>query len=169
MGRVETLVTERLLLRRARAGDLEALHRIMSDAETMRYWSTAPHESLDETRLWLDSMLSAEAGSSDEFMLEHDGELVGKMGAWRLPEIGFFVRRDHWGRGFASEALDAFVRYIAAAGATQLTADVDPRNAACLAVLARAGFRETGRASSTFVVRGLPCDSVYLRIDLPGS
>jgi len=162
------LRTPRLRLRRARASDLAAIHAIMSDPETMRYWSTLPHSTLDETRLWLDSMLVADAaGDSDEFVIEHDGELIGKLGAWRLPEIGFYLRRDRCGQGFASEALAAYIAYVAAKGVTHLTADVDPLNAACLALLARAGFVETGREAATFTVGDRVCDSVYLRLDLP--
>ena len=161
------LRTERLWMRRARADDLEAIHAIMSDAETMRYWSTLPHATLEETRAWLGSMLAADAaGDSDEFVLEHEGELIGKLGAWRLPEIGFFVRREFWRRGFASEALDAYIAYVAAKGVTQLTADVDPLNRACLAMLARAGFEETGREAATFTVGDRVCDSVYLRLEI---
>jgi len=164
--RATELITPRLRLRRARADDLEAIHAIMADAETMRYWSTPPHASLEETQLWLDGMLFDDPAQGDEFVLEHEGVMIGKLGAWRLPEIGFFLRRDHWGRGFASEALEGFVSYIAARGATYLTADVDPLNKASLMLLTRAGFRETGRAAGTYDVGGRPCDSVYLRLDL---
>lgn len=153
-------------MRRPRPEDLEAVHAIMSDPDVMRYWSTPPHRSLDETRDWLEGWLSAPADENDEFLLEHDGEVIGKLGAWRLPEIGFYLRRDRWGQGFAGEALDAFIGYARARGVACLTADADPRNDACLRLLSRAGFRETGRASATFVVAGEVCDSVYLRLDL---
>ncbi len=153
-------------MRRARWDDLEAIHAIMSDPEVMRFWSTPPHASLEQTRAWLEPMVSADADEGDEFVLEHEGEVIGRLGAWRLPEIGFFLRRDRWGQGFASEALEAFVRHAARRGLEALTADVDPRNQACLNLLTRTGFRETGRATATFVVDGEVCDSVYLRLDL---
>jgi len=153
-------------MRRARWDDLEAIHAIMSDPEVMRFWSTPPHASLEQTRAWLEPMVSADAGEGDEFVLEHGGEVIGRLGAWRLPEIGFFLRRDRWGQGFATEALEAFARHAARRGLEALTADVDPRNQACLNLLTRAGFRETGRATATFVVDGEVCDSVYLRLDL---
>lgn len=164
--RTTTLETPRLLLRRARPDDLAAIHRIMSDAETMRFWSTPPHATLDQSRAWLDKMLAADPADSDEFIVEQAGRLIGKLGAWRLPEIGFFLDRDHWGQGFAAEALDAFVHYAVARNFPCLTADVDPLNTASLALLARAGFRETGRKAATYRVGDRVCDSVYLRLDL---
>jgi len=47
-------------------------------------------------------------------------------------------------------------------GLPALTADVDPRNAASLRLLARLGFVETGRAQRTFRWRDEWCDSIYL-------
>ncbi len=159
------LRTERLVLRKARPDDLEALHAMMSDAETMRYWSTPPHADLATTRDWLEGMIAAPPETSDDFIVEKDGETIGKLGAWRLPEIGYLIGRPHWGRGYAREALAAFVSYAFAHRTDHLTADVDPRNTASLALLARAGFRETGRAERTWCVGGEWCDSVYFRLD----
>jgi ribosomal-protein-alanine N-acetyltransferase len=165
--RASRLVTERLVLRRAATGDLAALHAMMSDPETMRFWSTPPHPDLDATRGWLDAMVAAPAEESDDFIVELDGVAIGKLGAWRWPEIGYLIGRAHWGRGYAREALAAFAPYAFAKGQPFLTADVDPRNAASLALLAGAGFRETGRAQRTWQVGEAWCDSVYLRLDAP--
>ncbi len=46
----------------------------------------------------------------------------------------------------------------------EVVAEVDPRNAASLRLLARLGFRETGRASRTLRVGDEWCDSVYLAL-----
>ncbi len=138
----------------------------MADDRTMRYWSTPPHDTRAQTRRWLESMIHADPRLSDDFILEHDGKIIGKLGAWQLPEIGFFLSRDHWGRGLASEALDVFLPYIASRGVPFLTADVDPLNSLCLRLLARAGFVETGRALATYMVGERQCDSVYLRREL---
>ncbi len=165
----ETLRTARLLLRRVRADDVDAIHAIMSDERAMRYWSKLPHKTREESERFVAAMLSTPASDSDEFVLEHEGEVIGKLGAWRLPEIGFYLRPDRWGQGFASEALAGFIAYIEARDIAFLTADVDPLNAACLALLERVGFRETGRKEATFVLGDRVCDSVYLRLDLPRS
>lgn len=165
--RADEIYTERLRMRRVRPDDLDAIHGIMSDPETMRFWSTPPHATLEETEPWFASMLEGDrAGDSDEFILEHQGVVIGKLGAWRLPEIGFLVRRDHWGRGLASEALTRFISYAQDLDLGCLMADVDPRNTACLRVLAKCGFHETGRANATYVVGGQTCDSVFLKLEL---
>ncbi|MBL8680463.1 MAG: GNAT family N-acetyltransferase [Myxococcales bacterium] len=156
--------TRRALLRRARESDLEAFFSIMSDDETMRYWSTPPHRSIETTRAWLRSMLDADPAASDEFVIEYEGAVVGKVGAYRLPEIGFILRRDLWGKGIMTEATAALIEHVfRTRDVTELVADVDPRNVGSLRVLARLGFVEYGRAERTYCIDGTWTDSVYLR------
>jgi RimJ/RimL family protein N-acetyltransferase len=163
------LITPRLRLRRARLGDLAALHAVMSHPLAMRYWSTPPHKAIGETRAWLEAMIAAAPQESDEFVIEREGRVIGKAGCWRAPEIGFFLHPYHWGRGFAGEALQAVIpRIFTRFPINAITADVDPRNTASLALLARLGFAETGRARRTVKVGDEWCDSVYLSLARPG-
>jgi [ribosomal protein S5]-alanine N-acetyltransferase len=158
--------TERLVLRRAVYGDAVAMHRIMRDPVAMRYWSTPPHASLAETERWMASMVDADRAGSDDFIVTLGGELIGKFGAWKLPEFGFLIDPAHWGKGYASEAMIAFVKHRRELGSTELTADVDPRNVSSVRLLERHGFVETGRASGVWQVGDELCDSVYFRLAL---
>ena len=158
--------TERLLLRRATMADVAAMHRIMSDPRAMRYWSTPPHADIAETERWVASMVDPGPAPRDDFVVTLDGTLIGKLGAYRLPEIGFLIDPAHWGHGYAIEALTAYIERRRLLGSTELTADVDPRNASSLALLERAGFVETHRAKGTWQVGDELCDSVYLKLTL---
>jgi ribosomal-protein-alanine N-acetyltransferase len=165
---VTEIRTSRLLLRRARPGDLTALHSILSDAEAMRYWSTLPHSDISQSRAWLEDMIAAPAGESDDFIIERDGEVIGKAGCWRLPEIGYILDRSAWGFGYATEALRAATAHVFAHHAIpEIVADVDPRNIASLALLAKIGFQEAGRAEHTMQVGGDWVDSIYLALKRP--
>ena len=162
------LHTERLLLRRPRMDDLDAMFEIMSSPPAMRYWSTLPHANRDVTRPWLEKMIARNAAGGDDFLIEHEGRVIGDVGAGRLPDFGFILHPDFWGRGFATEASVAFIAHaFTNTAATELLADVDPRNTASLRVLARLGFTETGRASNTFLLGDEWCDSVYLALRRP--
>lgn len=161
----ERIETPRLVLRRARADDLADLYAVMSREDAMRYWSTPPHASPEETRAFLQSMIEGARGAADDYVIEHAGRVVGKAGAWRLPEIGFLLAPWLWGQGLAREAMEAVIDHLFAAhDLAALTADVDPRNAASLGLLARLGFRESGRAARTMRWRDEWCDSVYLAL-----
>ncbi|WP_240309565.1 MULTISPECIES: GNAT family N-acetyltransferase [Sphingomonas] len=160
----DTLRTERLLLRRARPDDAPALHAIMRQPLAMRYWSTVPHPDLATTEAFVASMIDPPHAGSDEFVVETEGRVIGKFGAWRLPDFGYLLDPAMWGRGYASEALAAFIVHRRAHGSTELTADTDPRNAASIRLLQRHGFTESGRAVRTWLVGGEWCDSIYWRL-----
>ena len=164
--RASELHTDRLLLRRARPADVEGFHTIFTDEQTMAHWSTPPHESRDQTRAWLNSMIDADPAVNDDFVIEKDGEVIGKVGPWRLPEIGILVRRDYWGQGIAAEAMEAVMEYLKARGVPHLVADVDPANGASLRLMEKMGFTRSGYRKATLQYRGEWLDSVYLRRDL---
>ena len=158
--------TERLLLRSARADDLEPLHAVLSHPRAMAYWSSTPHEDIQQTRDWLASMIAIQPSEGEDFMVEVDGQLIGKAGLWRFPEIGFIFHPDHWGHGYAAEALTFVLdRAFDVHGLEKIDADVDPRNHSSLNLLKRLHFRETGRAERTWHVGGQWCDSVYLALN----
>ena len=164
------LRTERLLLRRARPDDLEALHEVFGDERAMHYWSNGPHSDLGETRRWLTSMIDASPEESDDFIVTVDDRCVGKLGCWKLPEIGFILRSNQWGKGYASEAMTAFLTHVfAARDIDRVTADVDPRNEGSLRLLQKHGFIETGRAKGTWNTHIGLCDSVYLALLRPNA
>ena len=162
----EEIRTERLVLRRARHADTPAMHRIMSNPVAMRYWSTPPHRTPADTERWMASMIGADPETSDDFIVTLEGRLIGKLGAWKLPEIGFLIDPDQWGKGLATEAMHAFIERRRDLGSAELTADVDPRNKGSLRLLERCGFEETHRAQRTWQVGEQWCDSVYLKLAL---
>ncbi len=133
--------TPRLILRSARPDDLEAMHAVLSDHRATLWWSEPPHETLDESRTWLDAMI-ANGPDHPDFVVELDGRVIGKAGFWRLPEIGYILHPDVWGQGLASEAVGAAIDHVfGTRDFDSLTADVDPENAASIPAGA-AGLRQ---------------------------
>ena len=159
------LRTDRLILRRARPGDLEAIHAVLTDERAMQYWSEGPHADIARTKEWLDSMIDARPEESDDFVITVDGEVIGKLGTWKIPDIGFIIRSDQWGRGYAAEAMRAFLQHIfEVRGVELLTADVDPRNTGSLRLLKDHGFVETSYAAGNWNTHIGVCDSVFLEL-----
>ncbi|NBB53368.1 GNAT family N-acetyltransferase [Rhizobium sp. CRIBSB] len=155
------IVTERLVLRTAEPGDAAAMHAVLSDPRAMTWWSSLPHETLQETEAWLARMI-ANGPDQPDFVIEKDGLVIGKAGFWKLPDIGYILRPDHWGQGLAGEAVQAVLDHVfAATDLDAVTADVDPDNAASIRLLERLGFRQTGFARNTWCIGGAWKDSVY--------
>lgn len=156
------IVTARLKLRHAQPDDLAAMHAVLSDPRATEWWSTPPHASLDETRAWLDGMIAGNAEGADDFVIERDGQVIGKAGFFRLPDVGYILHPDHWGLGLASEAVGAAVAHVFATRAIDdLTADVDPANHASIRLLEKLGFVRTGFAERTWNIGGDWKDSVF--------
>jgi len=85
-----------------------------------------------------------------------------------LPEIGYILHPDHWGHGYATEAMQTLIAHLwANTDWPALTADIDPQNLASLRVLQKLGFVETGRAARTFCLGGVWTDSLYLSLQRP--
>jgi RimJ/RimL family protein N-acetyltransferase len=78
------------------------------------------------------------------------GRVVGRIGAHGAPdergevEIGYFVRTEARGAGVAGWAVDAFLEWLSANGASSVLASVRPDNEASLRLLRRRGFEEVG-------------------------
>lgn len=146
--------------------DLEAIHDVLSDSEAMQYWSTPPHEDVGQSREWLTAMIESPPELSEDFVIEYEGRVIGKVGAFRLPDFGYILHSSEWGKGLGSEAVTAFVQHaFTRDDIDYLTADTDPRNASSIGLLEKLGFRETGRAERTWHTHLGWCDSIYYRID----
>jgi RimJ/RimL family protein N-acetyltransferase len=156
------LVTPRLVLRRAHQDDLDALHAVLSHPAAMRYWSTPEYDSREQTRDFLQTMIDEHC---DDFIVEYQGRVIGKAGAWQSLELGYILHPDHWGKGLAREAIEVLIPHLFAAhDAAEITAETDPRNLASIALLTRFGFRETHRAERTLLWRDEWCDSIYFAL-----
>jgi RimJ/RimL family protein N-acetyltransferase len=150
MNDVPVLVTGRLRLRGLTVDDAEALFPTLSDAELMTWWSSAPHESIGETRAYFTARIDRDpAWRCWAITLVGDDSAIGWVAAGEkrqggVTEIGYLLARAHWGRGIAAEAVSAVIDRLFAEGQRRVFADTDPENAASLALLERLGFRREG-------------------------
>jgi RimJ/RimL family protein N-acetyltransferase len=159
---VTTIRTERLLLRHARLDDVEPLHVVLSNPVAMRWWSSIPHDSLAETKAWVEAMMEGNAAGAPDFVVEWNGRVIGKAGFWKLPDVGYILHPDAWGKGLAREAVGAAIDHVFVEGLTDIvTADVDPENTASIHLLERLGFVRNGSAERTWNIGGEWKDSVY--------
>jgi RimJ/RimL family protein N-acetyltransferase len=76
--------------------------------------------------------------------VEAAGAVVGNIGSWEHDGeryVGYWIGRAHWGRGYATAALAAFVRELPD---RPLHAHVVNTNAGSIRVLEKCGFRRIG-------------------------
>ncbi|MEV0616473.1 GNAT family N-acetyltransferase [Nonomuraea sp. NPDC050404] len=149
------LETERLVLRRWREEDLEALAAIDGDPEVMRFIGDGSVRTAEQTAATLTAMEQRwEERGFGIFAVElrESGELAGWTGLTVplfLPEvlpaveIGWRLARTHWGRGIATEAATAALRYgFVKAGLDRVISICHVDNHASARVMTKLGMRQ---------------------------
>ena len=113
------LRTNRLLLRMYRESDFEAYAEMSADPEVMKYIGDG--KPLDRPMAWrnMATMIGHwHLRGYGLWAVEElaTGEFIGRIGCWNPEgwlgfEIGWMLRRGFWGRGFATEAAEAALRF----------------------------------------------------------
>ncbi|MGK6312069.1 GNAT family N-acetyltransferase [Neorhizobium sp. DT-125] len=172
----EVLATDRLALRELTRNDVPVLHRIFGDPGSMRYYPRA--KTLEETFDWFEKLAFqsyAENGFGLWGMVEKaSGELIGDCGitlqqtpSGMEPEIGYHLRSEWLGRGYAFEAAAGCRDFgLNVLGLPRIVSIVSPDNIPSLRVAARVHQRwETYR---TVTSAGVEADR-FLFISEKGS
>lgn len=164
------LRTERLILRPWRRGDEAAL---VCEANDMEVWRTVrdrfphPYTTADAER-WIDFTL-AQPEPPRDFAIVYDGAPIGGVG-FQLKEdvhrctseIGYWLGRAWWGRGFATEAVRRIVPYAFESYTclTRLEAHAFASNPASARVLEKAGFAQEARLHRAVIKQGMVQDEL---------
>lgn len=155
--------TERLELREFSTEDAEGFYRLNADPEVLRYTGDEPFADVEAARAFLaayDNYTRDGFGRWSVYVKE-TGEYIGFCGLSYRPEsgevdVGFRIRRDCWGKGYATEAARAaleigFNRY----GLTRIVGRAMRDNVASHRVLLKLGMsfsHEIERDGAVWVV-----------------
>lgn len=168
--------TKRLFLRPPWPEDAEALHAAIGCEEVVRNLGTAPWPySLDDAQAKIvrDAATPEHEASFHIFLRTHGKpELVGGVGFGRwndrvqYPEIGYWIAREHWGKGIAYEAGSAVLEIaFLGIGYAVIGAGHYIDNPVSGHVLAKLGFEPTGEVLPyPCRARGCDVDSVEYRL-----
>jgi RimJ/RimL family protein N-acetyltransferase len=161
--------TARLVLGRLDPSDVDALLAYRNDPEVARYQSWDGMTLAEANDLVASQAERVPGAAGDWFQfavrLKADGRLVGDFGLFveagdaRLGELGFTFDRAHQGRGLATEAATALLRFAFwTLSLHRLKAIVDCRNAPAIRLLERLGFRREGHFLQHTWFKGAWCD-----------
>ena len=168
-------VTRRLLLRPAWPEDAPAIFAGIADEGVVRNLARAPwpYGMADAHRF----VARQPAPLFPRFLVTLPGgagsETIGCIGIDGMDdggvELGYWIARPHWGRGYATEAARGALAVARLLGHSRLTAGHFTDNPASGKVLRKIGFRPTGRVVKRFSCgRGTEADCVEMTIDLDG-
>jgi len=150
------LETERLRLRRWKAEDCEPFARLNADARVMEFFSkTATREASDAMAERIERGFAQHGFGLYALELRETGEFIGFTGlavpefdAPFMPsvEIGWRLAFEHWGRGLATEAARAALRYgFEELGLTEIVAFTVPANKRSWRVMEKIGMTHDPR------------------------
>ncbi len=166
-----TLRTARLLLRPLEFSDAEALFPALCDEANMRYWSRGPIESVEKVREYIRwnvdgidvecfavTKAEAQQDALGWVILMHKGKGQG--------ELGYILRPDAQGQGFAREAGHALMHHaFRTRKLRRVYADVDPENEASTKLLEDLGMRREGHLRATWETHlGIRDSYIYSRL-----
>lgn len=169
--------TRRLIMRPLHADDAPGMYAIYSDPATMRYSSSNCIGELEQAAQMVSQDLQLQLGGTAAFwavVLPNTGRVIGKFTLFhidrdnRRAEIGYVLNRRFWGKGYGGELLGTFLETcFDHFDLHRLEADIDPDNAASLALLRRHGFREEGRRRERWLLNDEWRDSVVMALLAP--
>jgi len=143
------LETDRLILRRVTDADFDQFVELDSDPEVTFFITGGPPE-FDASMLhgWLGQYERWPAYGTFAAVERATGDLLGwfhlrpEDGHTDEPELGYRLRRDAWGKGYATEGSRALVdKAFGELGATRVWAGAMAVNAASRRVMEKAGLR----------------------------
>lgn len=147
--------SERLFLRPAFLEDAREIYEGICDAGVIAMLSSAP---------WPYRPADAEAycamptdAQAPRFVItlpdSKGAPIIGTVGFKHADmelELGYWIARDHWGQGYATEAARGALEVARALGSKRVLAGHYVDNPASARVLRKVGFRETGEVRPTF-------------------
>ena len=168
--------SERLLLRPPWPEDWCAVRAGIADEGIVRNLATAPWPYSDaDAQEWC---AQPQDPYAPRFLvtLADSGEVIGCIGIGPLPaqdgggdgtmELGYWIARPHWGRGYASEAARAVVEIARAIGHPRIVASHFLDNPASGRVLRKAGFMPTGKVGRHHsLARGYEAQTIGYELD----
>lgn len=161
------LRTNRLLLRRPELEDAASISLLAGDFDVAIMTGTIPHpysEGMAES--WIAGVQAGEEGAA--FAIDLGGELIGCVG-YRAhgdhAEMGYWLGKPFWGRGYATEAASALIQHaFAAEGFAYLTAGHFKENPASARVIAKLGFTPAGEVRRRCAARSAKVNCLTYRL-----
>ena len=157
--------TSRLLIRPFHDADLDAFLAYRNDPEVARYqgWSVpySRASALEFIAKMKDRHISAGEWLQLALELNETGQLAGDMAIHimksdpRQAYLGYTLAREHWGKGFAREAVSALLdQLFGELNLHRIVAECDVENTASWQLLERLGFRREAHLVENIFFKG---------------
>ena len=170
----KTIETERLILRRFKVEDAEAMYRNWaSDEEVTKFLTWPPHSSVEITKdilkNWINDYKNKDSYNWAITIKENGDEPIGSIGVVdsneriNMVHIGYCISKKWWNKGITSEALKALIKYFfKEVGVNRVESRHDPNNPNSGKVMIKCGMKYEGTMRQADINNQGICDySMY--------
>jgi len=167
---IPRLETERLILRGPEAGDFEAFAAMMARPDVARFIAPAPMTRPDAWRALSSGLGHWILRGYGAWSVERksDRAYIGRVGminpeGWPGLEVGWTLDQPFWGKGYATEAAAAAMRYaFLTQPVERVISNIDPENMASQAVAQRLGETKGELSALTIGGKDYPVDVWFI-------
>ena len=162
--------TKRLILRRYKETDIDAIYDIITDKRLstyIKYPDLTKEQELECIKEWIEE---ADDSKYERWVIERkeDGAIVGNIDVNTVVKkhnycnVGYTIRFDYWGNGYAVEALEAVSNHLLEeSGYYLVECSCNELNKQSSRVMEKAGFKKDGYVSN----RRLNQDGTYSGVE----
>jgi [ribosomal protein S5]-alanine N-acetyltransferase len=146
---MNTLHTERLILRPLTPSDSEELFAARGDQDVMAFWDSPPDTTRSETAAIVELLLAEVRLGTAQYWcarLQQDPGFVGicdlsEIRGGETADIGFMILRRFWGMGFGNEIVRRLLAHATSLGLKRILARIHTGNARSRQLLLASGFQ----------------------------
>lgn len=152
---MESIRTERLIVRDIQQKDLESVHVYSSDPEVVRFMPWGPN-TMEDTKAFISHSIATQQEQPRRnynlaVILTSQNILIGSCGIyesnpdWREGFIAYVFNHDYWGKGYATETAKALLKFgFEKLNLHRIYAYCNPANTASAHVLEKIGMQLEG-------------------------
>lgn len=141
------LETDRLILKEIDISDAEAMFKLNSDWEVMKYTGDISFDSLEQTKAFIEGYPDYEKNGfgRNAVFLKETSEFLGWCGLKKLPDgtvdIGYRFLKHHWNKGYATESARAMIDFgFKHYGLTEIIGNAAEENVGSVRVFEKTGM-----------------------------
>ena len=168
------IATRRLELRQLTSADAQNMFQLRSDPRVMKYLDRPAAKSPAEADLYIADM-NRLIGNNEIILWgitkPPAGEIIGTICFWKIEkqhyraEIGYMLHPDYHGHSIMKEALTAVIQFgFDEMQLHSITANVNPENAASIALLKSCGFVQEAYFRENYYFNGKFLDAVIFTL-----
>ena len=165
--------TERLYTRDFKMDDFNAVHELVQNPDIYKYQGWGPN-SKEDTRNFIKRSIEQEYAVPRKsfeipILLKETQFIIGCMRissvSCKKADIGYWIKKDLWGQGFATEATLGAIKFgFQKLEINKICATSAPENLASIRVLEKIGMVKEGYLKEDVYIRGQYRDSVLMAI-----